>query len=84
MQYEGKVTRQGQITLPKKIRKRYSIREGDRVTYVDLGDHIIVLPRTKNATRTLLSLKVKTKDSVQKIKQKIHLMAITEANKNGV
>jgi len=84
MQYEGKVTRQGQITLPKRIRKRYSIREGDRVTYLDLGDHIIVLPRTRNAIKTLLSLKVKTRDSVQQIKQKIHLAAVAEATKSGV
>jgi AbrB family looped-hinge helix DNA binding protein len=84
MDYEGKVTRQGQITLPKKIRKRYSIREGDRITYVDLGDHIAILPQTKNAIKTLLSLKVKTKESVQKIKQKIHYAAMEEATKSGV
>lgn len=84
MQYEGKVTRQGQITIPKRIRKRYSIREGDRVTYVDLGDHIVVLPRTKNSIKTLLSLKVRTKDSVQKIKQRIHLNAMIGTTKNGV
>ncbi|MDE1873729.1 MAG: AbrB/MazE/SpoVT family DNA-binding domain-containing protein [Candidatus Micrarchaeota archaeon] len=84
MDYEGKVTRQGQITLPQKIRRRYSIKEGDIVTYVDLGDHIVVLPRTKSALQTLLSLKIKTKESVQKIKQKIRYAATEEANKRGV
>ena len=79
MEYEGKVTRQGQITLPKRIRKKYSIKEGDRITYVDLGDHIVILPRVGDALKTLLSLKVKTKDSVQKIKQRINQMAIEEA-----
>ncbi len=84
MDYEGKVTRQGQITLPKSMRKRYSIKEGDMITYVDLGDHIAILPKTKNAIKTLLSLKVKTGDSVQKIKQKINYTAMGTATKSGV
>ncbi len=83
MGYEGKVTRQGQITLPKQIRERYAIKRGDRITYVDLGDHIAILPRTKDALKTLLSLKVKTEDSVQRIKHKINQTAIEDAAKNG-
>ena len=83
MGYEGKVTRQGQITLPKRIRQRYSIREGDRVTYVDLGDHIVILPRVENALKTLLSFKVKTKESVQKIKQRANQMAMEQVGKSG-
>jgi AbrB family looped-hinge helix DNA binding protein len=84
MGYEGKVTRQGQITLPKKIRKRYLIKEGDRITYVDLGDHVVILPRNRDAVKTLLSLKIKTKESIQSIKQKIHHAAVKEAGRVGV
>ena len=44
MAYEVKVTRQCQTTIPKAIRKKYMIDEGDSVIYVDLGDHIAMLP----------------------------------------
>jgi AbrB family looped-hinge helix DNA binding protein len=73
MDYQCKVNRRGQITLPKKILNRYSMRDGDRVTYLDLGDHIAILPKTRNAVKTLLSLKVKTRDSVQKIKRNMYI-----------
>jgi AbrB family looped-hinge helix DNA binding protein len=44
MAYEVKVTGQGQTTIPKPLREKYAIYEGDMITYVDLGDHIAVLP----------------------------------------
>ena len=37
MAFEVKVTRQFQITIPKALRKKYMIDEGDSVIYVDLG-----------------------------------------------
>ncbi len=83
MNYEGKVTRQGQITLPKKIRMRYSIKEGDRITCIDLGDHIVIVPRSTDPLKTLLSMKIKTKDTIQEIKRKINQMAMEEAGKNS-
>jgi len=82
MDHQGKVTRQGQITIPKELRERYSISEGDTIAYADLGDHIIILPHPKEAIKTLLSFKVKTTESIQKIKQRIHNTAI--ASSGGV
>ena len=79
---EGKVTRQGQITLPKELRERHSINEGDTISYADVGDYIIILPRPKDAVKMLLSIRVKTPDSIKKIKQQIHKTAM--ASSGGV
>ncbi len=69
MAYEVKVTRQCQTTIPLEIRKKYKIDEGDSVIYVDLGDHIAIVPVTKNALKDLKNLKIETKQSVSKIRE---------------
>lgn len=69
MAYEVKVTRQCQTTIPIEIRKKYKIDEGDSVIYVDLGDHIAIVPVTKNALKDLKNLKVDTKQPISEIRQ---------------
>lgn len=69
MAYEVKVTRQCQTTIPLEIRKKYKIDEGDSVIYVDLGDHIAILPVTKNALKDLKNLKIDTKQSVSEMRK---------------
>jgi len=69
MAYEVRVTRQGQTTIPKPLREKYAIREGDKVTYVDLGDHIVVLPVPRDAVKILESLGVEAKESVHEMKK---------------
>ena len=64
MAYEVKVTRQGQTTIPKPLREKYMIDEGDRVIYVDLGDHVAMLPVPKHPVRALEELKIGVKKSV--------------------
>ena len=69
MAYEVKVTRQCQTTIPLEIRKKYNIDEGDSVIYVDLGDHIAILPVTKNALKDLKNLKIDANQSVSEMRQ---------------
>ena len=69
MAYEVKVTRQCQTTIPLEIRKKYKIDEGDTVIYVDLGDHIAMLPVTKNALKDLKNMKIDTKESISEIRK---------------
>ncbi len=69
MAYEVKVTRQCQTTIPLEIRKKYKIDEGDSVIYVDLGDHIAIVPVTKNALKDLKSLKIDAKESVSEMRK---------------
>ena len=66
MAYEVKVTRQCQTTIQLEIRKKYKIDERDTVIYVDLEDHIVMLPVTKNALKDLKNMKIDTKEQFQK------------------
>jgi len=47
------VGRRGYITIPRNIRRQIGIKEGDRVTMVVQGDHIVLHP----ITQTLLDLR---------------------------
>ena len=49
----SRVGRRGQITLPQAIRRWLSLREGDRVAFVQRGNEIVLQP----LTRTLLDLR---------------------------
>jgi AbrB family looped-hinge helix DNA binding protein len=69
MAYEVKVTRQGQTTIPKPLRRRYMIDEGDKVIYVDLGDHVAMLPISKNPVKALADLNIDVKESVQEMRK---------------
>jgi AbrB family looped-hinge helix DNA binding protein len=70
MAYEVKVTRQCQTTIPKAIRKKYKIDEGDSVIYIDLGDHVAMLPVSKHPLEDLKDLKVDVAESVQEMRTK--------------
>ncbi len=49
MEYEVKVTRKGQTTIPIEIRKKYSIREGSRLRVIDTEKGIILKPALSTA-----------------------------------
>ena len=69
MAFEVKVTRQFQITIPKALRKKYMIEEGDSVIYVDLGDHIAMLPVSKHPLDELKNLQIDVKESVHEMRR---------------
>jgi AbrB family looped-hinge helix DNA binding protein len=75
MAYEVKVTRQCQTTIPLEIRKKYGIDEGDSVIYVDLGDHIAIVPVAKNPLRDLKNLKIDAKESVSEMRKEAQATA---------
>ncbi len=49
MEYEVKVTRKGQTTIPAGIRKKHGIKEGSRLRVIDTGKEIIVKPALSTA-----------------------------------
>ncbi len=69
MAYEVKVTRQGQTTIPKPLREKYLIDEGDRVIYIDLSDHMVVQPVPKHPLEALEGLKVEAEGSVYEMRR---------------
>ena len=68
MAYEVKVTRQCQTTIPRAIRKKYNIDEGDSIIYVDLGDHIAIVPVPKHPLKDLKDFKIDIKQSVSEMR----------------
>lgn len=67
--YEVKVTRQGQTTIPKELRDKYRIEEGDAVLYIDVGDHITVLPIPRDPLKVLEGLRIEEKGSVYEMRK---------------
>jgi len=69
MAYEVKVTRHGQTTIPKPLREKYMIDEGDKIIYIDLGDHVALLPVPKHPVKALGDLKIEAKESVYEMRK---------------
>ena len=69
MAYEVKVTRQCQTTIPSAIRKKYKIDEGDSIIYVDLGDHIAIIPVSRQPLKDLKNFKIDTEESVAEMRK---------------
>ena len=38
------VSRSGQMSVPARVRRRWGLTEGGRVTVIDLGDAVVLLP----------------------------------------
>ena len=76
MAYEVKVTRQGQTTIPKELRDRYDIREGDKVLYIDVGGYMVVLPMPKDPLKELQALRIKDKRAIAKIRREVYKFAL--------
>ncbi len=47
------VTTKGQLVIPSKLRRKYAIRKGTRVAFVDEGDRIILQPITPEFIQSL-------------------------------
>ena len=77
--YESRITRQGQTTIPKRLRDKYGLNEGDEVTYIDLGDQILLLPKPKNPIEAMKKIQIDTEKTVEEIKQEALEAATREA-----
>ena len=66
---DSKVTRQGQTTIPKPLREKYDIAEGDIILYIDVGDHVAVLPVPKDPLMVLKGLRVEEKGTVYDVRK---------------
>jgi AbrB family looped-hinge helix DNA binding protein len=67
--YESRITRSGQTTIPKDLREKYGPEEGDEVSYIDLGDRIILLPKPRDPIEALKKINVDTDKNIKDIKK---------------
>ena len=49
----AKIMSKGQVTIPKEIRNRLKVAEGDRLTFICEGDYAIVMNANTYAMKTL-------------------------------
>ncbi len=49
----AKIMAKGQVTIPKDIREKMKLEEGERVTFICQGDYIIVMNSALYAMKTL-------------------------------
>jgi AbrB family looped-hinge helix DNA binding protein len=49
----GSVTTKGQLVIPARIRRRYGIKAGTRVHFIEKGDELVLRPVTAAAIRRL-------------------------------
>ena len=52
----SKVSAKGWVVIPKAIRKRYGIKPGDKVSFVDYGGTIYVFPVPKDPIKASLGM----------------------------
>ncbi len=78
---KSKITRQGQITIPKHIRDKHDLQEGDHVTYIDLGDRVEIIFNPKDPLAALKNLNIDESASTQEIKTLANETAQREVNK---
>ncbi len=81
MLYHSKITRQGQITIPKQIREKHNLQKGDNVTYVDLGDRVEIIFNPKDPLEALKNLNIDETASTEEIKALANQAAQQEVNK---
>lgn len=49
----GNVTTKGQLVIPARIRRRYGIKAGTRVRFIERSDELVLQPVTATAIRQL-------------------------------
>jgi AbrB family looped-hinge helix DNA binding protein len=69
-----KIGRRGQITIPREIRRRFDLQEGDNLALIPEGDRVILRP----VTQTLLDLRGSVPVSEPQDFDAIHQRVIAE------
>ena len=57
MQEEATITSKGQVTIPMEVRKRFGLKEGERIVFTERNGELLVKPKIKNAIKELQNLR---------------------------
>ena len=75
----ARVRHRGQITLPRAIRRRLDLQEGDQIAFLERGDEIVLLPLTKTLLDLRGSVPVSGIQDFNQIRRKAIEMHVREA-----
>ena len=67
------VTRKGQCTIPKAIRQRLGIKEGDRVSFVERDEGVVIQVEKQDISALFGIIKVRKGVSLKEIETTIQL-----------
>lgn len=67
----GKVGRRGQTTIPKEVRERADLEEGDRVAFVRRGDEVILVPLRRTLLDARGSVAVSGPQDFERIRRQV-------------
>jgi len=70
----------GEIVIKKELRKKYGIEPGQEVIEFDAGDHIVIIPISKNPLKTL-SGKYSWEETADQLKKMAEDLVLKEVDK---
>ncbi|ASJ15706.1 AbrB family transcriptional regulator [Thermococcus chitonophagus] len=71
-----KVSSKGQIVIPKVIREKLGIREGDELEILDFGNEIVIVPIKRNINlKGILKLEKPVKEIMEEVRKEEELEA---------
>jgi len=73
-----RVGRRGQITLPKEVRRRIKVEEGDQIAFVIDGEQVIIKPVTQSLLDLRGSVRVKGEQDFNAIRKRITAKRVTQ------
>jgi len=77
------IGRRGQITLPRSIRHRLGLTEGDRVAFVRRGDEVVLQPLAQTLLDLRGSVPVSGPQDFDAIRQQVQAIRAQEVAENG-
>ena len=66
-----RVGRRGQIVLPKEVRQKIRVEEGDQIAFIIDGEQVVIKPITKSLLDMRGSIKVRGEQNFEKIRSEV-------------
>jgi AbrB family looped-hinge helix DNA binding protein len=68
---QTRVGRRGQITLPREVRRRIKVDEGDQIAFIIEGDQVIIKPLTQSLLDLRGSVEVSGEQDFDAIRKEV-------------
>jgi AbrB family looped-hinge helix DNA binding protein len=77
-----RIGRRGQIVLPKEVRQKIGVKEGDQIAFIIDGDQVVIKPITKSLLDIRGSVKVNGEQNFEKIRRDVLTKRAEKASGN--